>query len=57
MPVPHAELESNGKNTAGFAVPEELVDQLGGGRRPEGPGSAERNASRRPGLGERSQPW
>jgi hypothetical protein len=35
MPVLHAELESTGKNTAGFAVPEELVDQLGGGRRPK----------------------
>lgn len=35
MPVLHAELESSGKNTAGFVVPEEFVDQLGGGRHPK----------------------
>ena len=26
MPVLHAELESSGKNTAGFVVPDEFVD-------------------------------
>jgi hypothetical protein len=30
-----AELESTGKNTAGFEVPESLVDDLGGGKRPK----------------------
>ena len=35
MPILHAELESTGKNTAGFAVPEDLVAQLAGGRRPK----------------------
>lgn len=35
MPVLRAELESTGKNTAGFAVPEEFVDEMGGGRRPK----------------------
>lgn len=35
MPVLRAELMSSGKNTTGFVVPEELVDQLGGGRHPK----------------------
>jgi Bacteriocin-protection, YdeI or OmpD-Associated/Domain of unknown function (DUF1905) len=35
MAVLHAELESSGKNTAGFVVPDELVAQLGGGRHPK----------------------
>lgn len=30
-----AELEATGKNTAGFEVPEEVVEQLGGGGRPK----------------------
>ena len=35
MPVLHAELESSGKNTAGFVVPDEFVEQLGRGRHPK----------------------
>ena len=35
MPVLHALLESSGKNTAGFVVPDEFVAQLGGGRHPK----------------------
>ena len=35
MPVLHAELVSSGKNTAGFEVPDEFVDALGGGRHPK----------------------
>lgn len=35
MPVLRTELESTGKNTAAFVVPEEFVDGLGGGRRPQ----------------------
>ena len=35
MPVLRAELFSSGKNTAGFVIPDELVDQLGGGRHPK----------------------
>ena len=35
MPVLHADLESSGKNTAGFVVPDEFVAQLGGGRHPK----------------------
>lgn len=35
MPVLRTELESTGKNTAGFVVPEALIDELGGGRRPQ----------------------
>ena len=30
-----AELESSGKNTAGFEVPESIVEQLGGGKHPK----------------------
>lgn len=30
-----AELEATGKNTAGFEVPEAVVDELGGGQRPK----------------------
>ncbi|WP_299169995.1 YdeI/OmpD-associated family protein [uncultured Arthrobacter sp.] len=30
-----AELESSGKNTAGFEVPESVVEQLGGGKHPK----------------------
>ena len=29
------ELESTGGNTAGFRIPDEVVDELGGGRRPK----------------------
>jgi hypothetical protein len=35
MPILHALLESSGKNTAGFVVPDEFVAQLGGGRHPQ----------------------
>jgi bacteriocin resistance YdeI/OmpD-like protein/uncharacterized protein DUF1905 len=35
MPVLHAVLESSGKNTAGFVVPDDFVAQLGGGRHPK----------------------
>ena len=35
MPVLRTELEPTGKNTAAFVVPVELVDALGGGRRPQ----------------------
>ncbi|GAB3536585.1 hypothetical protein GCM10027403_17750 [Arthrobacter tecti] len=30
-----AELESSGKNTAGFEVPEDVVEELGGGKHPK----------------------
>ena len=35
MPVLRTELMSSGKNTAGFVVPDDFVDQLGGGRHPK----------------------
>ena len=35
MPVLRAELESSGKNTAGFHMPDEFVNALGGGRHPK----------------------
>jgi hypothetical protein len=35
MPVLHAELFASGKNTAGFVVPDEFVERLGGGRHPK----------------------
>lgn len=35
MPVLRTELESTGRTTAAFVVPEDFVDELGGGRRPQ----------------------